>query len=124
MFRFLAIYFLIFIGVTATHPIYSATHHDWRLAGELEVGEKVLTYHGEATVAKTEKKTGSEAVYNLEVKDLHNFLDGESGVVVHNNCKDWISKLSYDWVKKGAHFNLNFIIMLQFFKILSLRYKP
>lgn len=72
------------IGVTALHPIYSTTYNDWRLAGELEVGEKVLTYHGEATVTKTEKKAGSEAVYNLEIKDLHNFLVGDVGVVVHN----------------------------------------
>lgn len=74
------------VGVTAPHPIFSTTFNDWRLAGELEVGEKVLTYHGESTVTKTEKKGGREAVYNLEVKDLHNFLVGESGVVVHNNC--------------------------------------
>ena len=73
------------LGVTAPHPIFSTTYNDWRLAGELEVGEKVLTYHGEATVTKTEKKAGSETVYNLEVKDLHNFLVGEVGVVVHNN---------------------------------------
>ena len=73
------------IGVTAPHPIFSTTHNDWRLAGELEVGEKVLTYHGEATVTKTEKKTGSEAVYNLEIKDLHNFHVSDVGVVVHNN---------------------------------------
>lgn len=112
------------IGVTAPHPIFSTTHNDWRLAGEIEVGEQVLTYYGEATVTKKEKKTGSEVVYNLEVKDLHKFLVGENGVVVHNNCIDWISKLSYDWVKKGAHFNLNFIIMLQFFKILNLRCRP
>ena len=84
MIRFITAYILIFIGVTATHPIYSATHRDWRLAGELEVGEQVLTSYGEATVSKTEKRAGSEAVYNLEIKDLHNFLVGENGVVVHN----------------------------------------
>jgi hypothetical protein len=80
------------IGVTAPHPIFSTTHNDWRLAGELEVGEKVLTYHGEATVTNTEKKAGSEAVYNLEVKDLHNFLVGDVGIVVHNLCYDFIKK--------------------------------
>ena len=73
------------LGVTAPHPIFSTTYNDWRLAGELEVGEKVLTYHGEATVLSNEKKAGSETVYNLEVKDLHNFLVGYAGVVVHNN---------------------------------------
>ncbi|MFM2392612.1 MAG: tRNA(Glu)-specific nuclease WapA precursor [Bacteroidota bacterium] len=73
------------LGVTVPHPIFSTTHNDWRLAGELEVGEKVLTYHGEATVLRNEKKAGSEAVYNLEVKDLHNFLVGDVGVLVHNS---------------------------------------
>lgn len=76
------------LGITATHPIYSTTYHDWRLAGELEVGERVLTYKGEATVSSTEKRAGSETVYNLEVKDLHNFLVGDEGVVVHNGCID------------------------------------
>jgi len=74
------------LGITATHPIYSTTYHDWRLAGELEVGERVLTFKGEATVSSTEKRAGSETVYNLEVKDLHNFLVGDEGVVVHNIC--------------------------------------
>ena len=73
------------LGVTAPHPIFSTTHNDWRLAGELEVGEKVLTYHGEATVLSNEKKAGSEKVYNLEIKDLHNFLVGNVGIVVHNS---------------------------------------
>ncbi|MFZ1749260.1 MAG: Hint domain-containing protein, partial [Saprospiraceae bacterium] len=94
------------LGVTYNHPIFSTTHNDWRLAGELEVGEKVLTYNaclpnglGEATVTKTEMKAGSEAVYNLEVKDLHNFLVGEFGVVVHNTglCDNVVR----DWLKKN-----------------------
>lgn len=80
------------LGVTATHPIYSTTYHDWRLAGELEVGERVLTFKGEATVSSTEKRAGSETVYNLEVKDLHNFLVGDEGVVVHNGCANEIEK--------------------------------
>lgn len=93
------------IGVTAPHPIFSTTYNDWRLAGALEVGEQVLTYHGEATVASNEKKSGSEVVYNLEVKDLHNFLVGDAGVVVHNSCwreyLDLFFKASIGkWVRK------------------------
>ena len=84
------------LGVTAPHPIFSTTHNDWRLAGDLEVGVKVLTYHGEVTVTNTEKKAGSEAVYNIEVKDLHNFLVGDVGVVVHNGCS---------WLKNFITFN-------------------
>ena len=84
------------LGVTAAHPIFSTTYHDWRLAGELEAGEKVLTYNGEATVISNERKPGNETVYNLEVKDLHNFLVGDLGVVAHNtgNCwKTWLDIL-------------------------------
>mgnify|MGYP002361899030 CR=1 FL=1 len=89
------------LGVTATHPIYSTTYHDWRLAGELEVGERVLTYKGEATVSSTEKRAGSETVYNLEVKDLHNFLVGDEGVVVHNSCWDEAAKVANGTIPKA-----------------------
>jgi hypothetical protein len=73
------------LGVTYNHPIYSATAGDWRLAGELEVGEEVLTYTGAATLCSKTLLPGAHTVYNLEVKDWHNFLVGELGVVVHNN---------------------------------------
>jgi hypothetical protein len=86
---------LFLLGLTTPHPIFSTTHHSWRLAGELAPGEKVLTYHGEATVTSTEKKAGSEDVYNLEVKDLHNFLVGDLGVVVHNGCMSEYFKLFF-----------------------------
>ncbi len=75
------------LGVTYQHPIYSVTAGDWRLAGELEVGEEVLIKSGEAVVKKSERKEGSETVYNLEIKDWHNFLVGEIGIVVHNAYK-------------------------------------
>jgi len=80
------------LGVTYQHPIFSTTLDDWKLAGELEIGEQVLTKKGEATVTSSIQKEGSETVYNLEVKELHNFLVGESGVVVHNNCLKVIAK--------------------------------
>ncbi len=73
------------LGVTYRHPIYSTTLGDWRLAGELEVGEEVFTKFGNTKVVSSTKKEGSETVYNLEIKELHNFLVGESGIVVHNN---------------------------------------
>jgi hypothetical protein len=74
------------LGVTYQHPIYSVTAGDWKLAGELVTGEKVLTKSGETTVTRLFKKEGKELVYNLEIKDLHNFLVGQSGIVVHNDC--------------------------------------
>ena len=74
------------LGVTFQHPIYSVTAGDWQLAGALEIGEEVLTMTGTATVICSERQEEREMVYNLEVKDLHNFLVCESGVVVHNSC--------------------------------------
>lgn len=80
------------LGVTYQHPIYSTTAGDWRLVGELEVGEEVLTKSGNSKVVSSIKKEGSETVYNLEVKELHNFLVGQSGIVVHNNCFNTVKK--------------------------------
>lgn len=76
------------IGVTSTHPIYSLTSNDWQLAGELEPGEKILSYSGPVTIRSKESISGSHLVYNLEVKDLHNFLVGLNGISVHNSCID------------------------------------
>lgn len=76
---------ILIFGFISNHFISYATHYDWRLVGDLVISEKV-TYHGAATVTGTKKKTGSELVYNLEVKDLHNFLVGSDGVMVHNSC--------------------------------------
>jgi hypothetical protein len=80
--------------VTYNHPIYSATAGDWRLAGELEIGEEVLTYTGAATLCRKAPLPGAHTVYNLEIKDWHNFLVGELGVVVHNSCISKVAALS------------------------------
>jgi hypothetical protein len=71
------------LGVTNRHPIFSVTKRDWQFAGELEIGEEVLTKDGGAKVISKEFSQVQE-VYNLEVKDYHNFLVNKSGIVVHN----------------------------------------
>lgn len=75
------------LGITHKHPIFSATKGDWELAGNLEIGEVVLTKNGGAKVVSKEPDQIQE-VYNLEVKEYHNFLVNASGIVVHNtgNC--------------------------------------
>ena len=75
------------LGVTGSHPIYSKDQGGWVVASDLRVGEQVLTQSGQAILLAKEKIAGSHRVYNLEVKDYHNFLVGESGIVVHNTCK-------------------------------------
>ncbi len=73
------------LGVTGSHPIYSLDANGWVLASTLFAGNQVLTKSGAATVTSVKKLSGRRKVYNLEVRDLHNFLVGDCGVVVHNN---------------------------------------
>jgi hypothetical protein len=74
------------LGITYNHPIYSLTANDWRLAGELTIGETVLSRTGTTTLAAKKQLPGQQQVWNLEVREFHNFLVGESGVLVHNSC--------------------------------------
>ncbi|MFN3178527.1 MAG: HNH endonuclease, partial [Phaeodactylibacter xiamenensis] len=64
---------------------YSTTAQDWRLAGELAIGEQVLTHTGSATLTG-KRPAPAQRVYNLEVQEVHNFLVSGVGVVVHNTC--------------------------------------
>ena len=73
------------LGVTHNHPIYSLTANDWRLAGELTIGEEVMTRGGSTVLIAKKKLPERQRVWNLEVREWHNFLVGESGVLVHNN---------------------------------------
>lgn len=73
------------LGVTNNHPIFSVSKGAWQHAGHLEIGEEVLAKGSNTKVTSKERDLTVQPVYNLEVKDLHNFLVGEVGVVVHNN---------------------------------------
>jgi len=85
------------IGVTYNHPIYSATQNDWKLAGELYVGERVLTVNGSAEIVDISKEVGERTVYNLEVKDFHNYIVGINEIVVHNDyAKGVIEKVALE----------------------------
>lgn len=72
------------LGVTNNHPIFSVSKSDWQHAGHLEIGEEVLAKGGNAKVVSKERDQTVQPVYNLEVKDLHNFL--AASIIVHNNC--------------------------------------
>ncbi len=75
------------IRTTASHPFYT-TSGEWKAAGDLMVGDCVVTMTGEATVEATEVEKLSEAVtvYNLTVEGAHNYYVAENGVLVHNMC--------------------------------------
>ena len=74
------------LEATPNHPLYSVTHADWRPAGTLQPGDRLLTKSGEVVVRRLSERRGG-TVYNLEVGTHHNFLVGSAGVVAHNSCK-------------------------------------
>ncbi len=75
------------VRVTAAHPFYSLDAQDWRLAGELRLGERVQSKDNQGILTGASYLPGKHKVYNLEVRTNHNFLVGNSGLLVHNQCK-------------------------------------
>ena len=83
------------LGVTGMHPIYSKSINDWQLVKDLEVGERVMTLEGETAILSKVKLQDTLKVYNLEVRAFHNFLVGNSNILVHNGyIADWFTR---DW---------------------------
>lgn len=77
------------IDTTTNHPFY-VENKGWVAAGDLEVGDVLVTADGnevEVTDLELEKLAEPILVYNLEVEDFHTYFVGEFGVLVHNRCK-------------------------------------
>lgn len=74
------------IGVTPSHPFRSADRNDWVSAGELKIGERVVTLDGTTKVVSIKQRSGKEPVYNLEVHGTHTYYVGKIGALVHNQC--------------------------------------
>lgn len=74
--------------MTAAHPFYSLTYGTWRYAGELEPNEALLCKNKSTHVLSNTTQSGTYTVYNIEVRQWHNYLVGSSGMVVHNNYAD------------------------------------
>ncbi|HHH49509.1 MAG TPA: hypothetical protein ENK52_00865, partial [Saprospiraceae bacterium] len=72
------------LGVTSSHPIYSSDQSGWVLVDDLFEGENVLTKNGIVQITCKEKVEGDFTVYNLEIREEHNYLVGEVEVIVHN----------------------------------------
>jgi hypothetical protein len=57
----------------------------WRPAGELVVGDSVLTSSGDWEVVRSiGRESGEQQVYNLSVEQIHTYLVGRTELVVHN----------------------------------------
>lgn len=74
------------LGVTGAHPIRSVDRNDWVSAGELRIGEKVITQTNITILEYQTSNHSEQRVYNLEIYRSHNYLVGSSRILVHNNC--------------------------------------
>ena len=79
------------IGVTALHPIWSVDRREWIAAIEMQIGERVKTWRGYATVQWIRPRREPEPVYNIEVEGDHVYRVGESGVLAHNTSNNTVS---------------------------------
>lgn len=74
------------IDTTTNHPFY-VEGEGWVAAGDLEIGDILVTANGdevEVNDIKIEKLAEPILVYNLEVENCHTYFVGEFGILVHN----------------------------------------
>ena len=98
------------IGTTSNHPFWSVDRQEYVQAGQLEPGERVLTFSGDTKrIASKLARPGPQPVYNLEVHAEHVYFVGEDGLLVHNNCANSgaASRRAYLNAKFGRSGNLN-----------------
>jgi hypothetical protein len=73
------------IGTTSNHPFWSVDRQEYVQAGQLEPGERVLTFSGDTKrIASKLARPGPQPVYNLEVHAEHVYFVGEDALLVHN----------------------------------------
>lgn len=73
------------IGTTSNHPLWSVDRQEYVQAGQLDVGERVLTFSGDTKRVVTKlPRPGPQPVYNLEVHAEHVYFVGGDGILVHN----------------------------------------
>lgn len=70
------------VACTPAHRFYTGR---WVAAGDLASGDRVLRSDGGWQELQDARPSARrQPVFNLEVEDLHNFLVGQSGLLVHN----------------------------------------
>ncbi len=77
------------IDTTTNHPFY-VIDRGWVAAGDLVVGDEILTLDGSVAVitgSEIEKLDETILVYNLEVADYNTYFVGNVPVLVHNYQK-------------------------------------
>ncbi len=81
------------LGVTRSHPLFSADRLDWVQAGDLLPGEKLVTQGGVGQVAGvSDVSKEPREVFNLEVAEAHRYFVGAERVLAHNQCIPWLRR--------------------------------
>jgi hypothetical protein len=82
------------IAATADHPwlvVRGEGETAWVETLALQPGDQLVTQDADRLTFKSATlRDGLTQTYNLEVADLHTFLVGEDGVVVHNGCGAYV----------------------------------
>ena len=75
------------VGVTPGHRFMDSNVHHWVEAGQLHIGETLVSEHnGSLTVAGIKIDAKKQDTYNFEVKDFHTYFVGNDQAWVHNDC--------------------------------------
>jgi hypothetical protein len=86
------------IRCTPLHRFYTG---QWVPAQKLQSGDRVLSQNGRWKVLQDiQQEIQSQPVYNLIVTELHNYLVGQAGLIVHNEKKE--EEKFYEEKKKGG----------------------
>jgi len=73
------------VKVTEEHPFYTST--GWLSAKELKPDSKIKTINGFINISSIKRLESKTEVFNFEVENFHTYLVGNSGAVVHNDCR-------------------------------------
>jgi len=74
------------IITTTDHPFYTDSG-EWILAGDLQIGDAVVSADGDfGTVDAVVITNGTAEVYNLTVDEAHTYFVGDGAWLVHNSC--------------------------------------
>ncbi|MFC6511179.1 polymorphic toxin-type HINT domain-containing protein [Promicromonospora citrea] len=95
------------VSTTAEHP-FMTPDRGWQMAGNLRVGDVLVTVEGTATVQAVEVEERDlvdiEQVYNFHVENTHTYyvLAGDLPVLVHNNHAGGVADDATEIVSKKA----------------------
>ncbi len=88
------------LRITANHPVY--TTKGTVEAGDLRVGDLMITFTGTESIMTIEEMPELVTVYNFEVEGNHNYY--ADGILVHNVAKIDIPECPYLYVWDGTQF--------------------